>query len=608
MGGIHGPAVAAAAASAALVGVLVGAGAARATGFDFTAVSRSGGAAPTGGTFSEFGVPSLDRGRVAFRASTSDRLGIFLSDAQGGGLAGVVDTTVVVPGGVETFFGFGTLSLDGDEVAFVGSSETFHHGIYRRAGGGAVGVVADIGMALEPGSDTTFSQFADVSLHAGRVGIVGGALVAPPGPLPGEPAPSPILLSGVFAGAPATGFSVVAAGGTAAPPAGAGDFVFGFPATCCVPLDGEQAVFSPLGPAGIYAKLGAAAVTVVANGASNIAGDGTAFDVIDRPANHKGLVVFTATSGGSGRQGVYVAGNGGFQTVADTTTLVPGGGGATFLFFGQPSIHNGAVAFKGCGSHGLCGIYTTLGGTLAKVVAETDVLDGKTVTGLEAGREAISCSSVAFQALFADSQGVYRADLVGGAGCPRGLQALGPAKVWAGLKNSDDQGTAFDFRVEARVNDALVAAGEALCVRGLTRNPALARRVEVTLAPFDPVDTGAGDVLAVTLLVRIGTDGSGTRCGGRGASHTSAVGVRAYFDSTKRASGITLTQGDGPGDLFLRASGPACAGKPSPRNADFALDDDAPTADRAKCRDSAVVKLGGGNSWKPIGSWSITLP
>jgi hypothetical protein len=364
MGRIRKSAVLATVLSSAWLGVPADAGA----DFGFTPVAVSGAAAPTGGTFAEFGIPSLDRGRVAFRASTLDRLGIFLTDETGGGAAVVADTLTTVPGGIENFGSFGALSLDGARVAFIGSSG-FHHGIYQ--GGGALGVVADIGMPLQPGSDTTFTQFADVSFDRGRVAFVGEALLTPPDP-PGGPAPSPIFFTGVFSGAAGSGFAVVAAGATPAPPTGAGDFFFGFPATCCVSLDGNQVAFSPLGPAGIYAKEASAAPTVIANGASNVARDGTVFDVIDRPASHRGLVAFTATSGANGRQGVYLAGAGAFQTVADTTTLVPGGGTATFVSFGQPSIYNGAVAFKGCGSNGLCGIYTTLGGALAKVVAETD--------------------------------------------------------------------------------------------------------------------------------------------------------------------------------------------------------------------------------------------
>jgi hypothetical protein len=49
--------------------------------------------------------------------------------------------------------------------------------------------------------------------------------------------------------------------------------------------------------------------------------------------------------------------------------------------------------------------------------------------------------------------------------------SLGPAKLWIGLKNSDDQGTNFDLRAEVYRNGSLVAAGQTLCITGMTRNP-----------------------------------------------------------------------------------------------------------------------------------------
>jgi hypothetical protein len=39
------------------------------------------------------------------------------------------------------------------------------------------------------------------------------------------------------------------------------------------------------------------------------------------------------------------------------------------------------------------------------------------------------------------------------------LDAVGPARLWLGLKNSDDQGTRFDVRVVLRANGAIVAEG-----------------------------------------------------------------------------------------------------------------------------------------------------
>ena len=49
--------------------------------------------------------------------------------------------------------------------------------------------------------------------------------------------------------------------------------------------------------------------------------------------------------------------------------------------------------------------------------------------------------------------------------------SLRSAKLWIGLKNSDDQGTQFDLKAEVYKNSVLVASGQALCITGVTRNP-----------------------------------------------------------------------------------------------------------------------------------------
>lgn len=45
---------------------------------------------------------------------------------------------------------------------------------------------------------------------------------------------------------------------------------------------------------------------------------------------------------------------------------------------------------------------------------------------------------------------------------PWDLTALGPLRLWLGLKSRDDQGTQFDLRAEVHKNGALAAAGETL--------------------------------------------------------------------------------------------------------------------------------------------------
>ena len=118
------------------------------------------------------------------------------------------------------------------------------------------------------------------------------------------------------------------------------------------------------------------------------------------------------------------------------------------------------------------------------------------------------------------------------------LSALGAAQVWLGLKNSDDIGTNFDLRVEAYKNGTLVAAGQTLCIQGITRNADLAKALTVafpalTATTFD----GVTDVLSLKVLTRIGTTAAGAACGG----HSNAVGMRLYFDAASRNAQFAAT-------------------------------------------------------------------
>ncbi len=51
------------------------------------------------------------------------------------------------------------------------------------------------------------------------------------------------------------------------------------------------------------------------------------------------------------------------------------------------------------------------------------------------------------------------------------LTALSDLRVWLGLKNSDDQGTNFDLRVEVSRNGELVASGETYCIQDVRTCP-----------------------------------------------------------------------------------------------------------------------------------------
>ncbi len=93
--------------------------------------------------------------------------------------------------------------------------------------------------------------------------------------------------------------------------------------------------------------------------------------------------------------------------IADTATAIPGGTG-NFTSFGDVSISATDVAFLGFGANGQEGIYDMTGGSLLNVVDLTDILDGRSITGLSLSRTGLVGDPIAFQATFADgSQGLY---------------------------------------------------------------------------------------------------------------------------------------------------------------------------------------------------------
>lgn len=118
------------------------------------------------------------------------------------------------------------------------------------------------------------------------------------------------------------------------------------------------------------------------------------------------------------------------------------------------------------------------------------------------------------------------------------LTELDSLQVWVGLKNSDDQGTRFDVRAEIyRAND-LFASGLVRCIPGIIRSPASAVEVTVSFDPFEFIDfDGATDTLRIRVLTRIGTNPDDTKCPG----HTSAAGLRLYFDGIDQASQFGAT-------------------------------------------------------------------
>lgn len=186
------------------------------------------------------------------------------------------------------------------------------------------------------------------------------------------------------------------------------------------------------------------------------------------------------------------------------------------------------------------------------------------------------------------------------------LTALAPARLWVGLKNSNDGAAAFDLRVELARNGEPVTSGVARCVTGLARQPAI---VPVAFDSFPAISVESGDVFSLKVSNRMGTNTDDTKCRVPGITHTSAVGLRLYYDSASHGSHLDAEITPKPAvSYFLHSDGTACStpGLGNSGTTTRFLDDSAPAAPSDKCSESASGNSGGVNAWKEIGTWILT--
>ncbi len=171
---------------------------------------------------------------------------------------------------------------------------------------------------------------------------------------------------------------------------------------------------------------------------------------------------------------------------------------------------------------------------------------------------------------------------------PPRLTALGPGKVWIGLKNSDDVGTKFDLLAEVLKNGSVVGSGQLNNVPGGSSGFNNAALRTINLALPGPVEFFSGDTLSFRLSVRI------TAVGG----HSSGT-ARLWYNGAAIDSGPNRDAGSrlgaaigGPiAEQFLRSG--------------FALNTAAGSS-RVSI-DVFVNRNAGGNPFKPFGTWSKTF-
>lgn len=121
------------------------------------------------------------------------------------------------------------------------------------------------------------------------------------------------------------------------------------------------------------------------------------------------------------------------------------------------------------------------------------------------------------------------------------LCSLSPAKIWVGLKNSDDVGTKFDLRAEIYKGSSLIGSGQLNSVAGGSSGFNNAKLASIPLTLFAPVGWPTGSTLGIKLYVRNTCSGS---------THNSGT-ARLWYDAAAANTQFGATIGSASNTYFL---------------------------------------------------------
>lgn len=378
---------------------------AQATGFTFPKVADTSTLIPGGtGTFTSLENPAISRGNIAFIGSgTGEQQGIYRVLPSGPALPvdplKIADILTPIPGGTGTFTGFSNPINSASNIAFIGTGTGGQQGIYRVLPVDPLQPndpikIADL-LTPIPGGTGSFSSFAPVvSIDGNDVAFMGY---------------NDNQQSGLYA-LIGEELTVIADTNTQIP-GGDGNFV-SLPVDPLRILNGNVAFIGDgsNGQEGVY-LFRSGVLTGIADTFTNIPDiTGLTFDTFNT-VSYDGLNVVFVGSSNQAWTGVYrvLVSPGPEQVnpvkIADTGTAVPGGTG-NFLGFGKVAADSGVIVFEGTSSDGnggfLTGLYTELGGSLSRIIAQGDTLNGKNVSHLEFGDGGFSDNQTIFAATFQD--------------------------------------------------------------------------------------------------------------------------------------------------------------------------------------------------------------
>lgn len=416
--------------STAVASLLITGHPAQAINFTFTNVADSTTLIPgRNETFDLFYDPALNGSNLAFIAGTLEQTSGFTAmgvySVIDGNLGVVADRNTQIPGSSLPFTDFlyptsSYPSISGETVVFEGfhlsPDEDFpmELGIYRGTAGGSLQTLVDQGTPL-PGSSLPFYGFADPQISEETVVFYGFGYLFENGSL--------IPTEGIYTLADGKMKALVSQ--ETPIPHAVGTFEsIDLPSISQrnVAFRGGSEAFER---SGIYASIDGELRVIADNRTPLPDNSGNPFSFFDfsSPTISGENVVFGSLNPAQ-EGGIYAYLDGQLEVIAQTNTPTPDGiGRLGFDFTERPGIamdgENVAFVAYDVGNPNpfVSGIYTNLGGSLSKVIATGDQLDGKTVVGVGSGGglnpQAMSGNAIAFPVSFNDgSAGIYIAQAV----------------------------------------------------------------------------------------------------------------------------------------------------------------------------------------------------
>lgn len=342
--------------------------------------------------------PSLSGGGVLFSGQwSSASQGLFLY--RNGAISDIADTTTQRPDGPGTFNTFNGYAFDGANAVFV----AIHNGVGIYSYGLDDGILSTLGnqqTVVSSASGAVMGRLDNLyipSASGGKVAVNGTALNVGQGIFTNVSGP---LRAVVDQNTPAPGHP--------------GDTLLTFDIPV---LRGSkiaiQAAYgtSTLMPLqhGVYvADASTGALTRIADDTTQPPGGGTwqvGLEGFDGTNIALGAVV---SSSGHVTSGIYTTIGGSLRDAVDTNTLIPG----TTRPFGsifESSLSGNRIAFVGStGPGAIPGLFLWDDGTISQIVAPGGVLDGKTISDVALGDDALNGDKLVFEANFVDgSSGIY---------------------------------------------------------------------------------------------------------------------------------------------------------------------------------------------------------